>query len=101
MKRKLLALVTGGLVLTGCSGISSGEITAKVHEPDRTYVTTFCRLVGKVTVCTPQTIFDSEDWRFDLIQHATTGEDKTGSVYVSEATFGQYEVGDYYQETKR
>jgi len=100
MKRKLYTLMVGGLVLTGCSGISSGEITAKVHEPSHTYVTTFCCLVGKVTVCTPQTVHDSEDWRFDLIQHADTGDDKTGSVYVSEATFGQYEVGDYYQEVQ-
>ena len=53
-----------------------------------------------MTVCTPQTVHDSEDWRFDLIQHADTGDDKTGSVYVSEATFGQYEVGDYYQEVQ-
>lgn len=101
MKRKLFALMIGGLVLTGCSGISSGEITAKVHEPSRTYITTFCRPVGKVTICTPQTIYDSEDWRFDVIQRATNGDDKTGSVYVSEETFAQYEVGDYYQEMNR
>lgn len=87
------ALVVAGLVLTGCSSISAGTITNKVYEPGHYYSTMVCTPVGKVTVCNPINQYDDEDWRFDIREG-----DKDGFVYVTEDTFNQYEVGDYFGE---
>lgn len=93
MKRKLVALAALALLLTGCSSsISSGTITAKVHEPGHYYSSQVCNLIGKVMVCTPITSYDDEDWRFDIVD----GE-KTGYIYVTKESFDKFEVGDYVQ----
>lgn len=93
MKKTLTVLLASILFLTGCSQISSGTITKKEHEPGNYYITTICNLVGKVTVCTPITQYDNEDWRFDIHEG-----DKDGFVYVTPETFDSYEVGDYFKE---
>jgi hypothetical protein len=91
-KRKAILgalLVTAGL-LVGCSPISEGVITAKVIEPAHYYTTTICHLVGKITVCTPMTQYDDQDWRFDIRK-----DDETGYIYTTEEDFNKFEVGDY------
>lgn len=97
--RGLVALTITGAAsaaLVACSAIGAGTITAKVHEPANTYVTTSCVIVGKVPVCTPHTIIDDEDWRLDLREG-----DETGYVYVDAETFDAVEVGDYYEEAPK
>ncbi|AWN03592.1 hypothetical protein SEA_MASHLEY_79 [Microbacterium phage Mashley] len=89
--RAVAALAALALALTGCSAINSGTITAKVIEPAHTTISTTCVPVGKVIVCTPNTIYDDEDYRFDL-----RNEDETGYVYVDRTTFDQYDEGDFY-----
>ncbi|QNL30046.1 membrane protein [Microbacterium phage Quammi] len=87
-----VAFVALALLFTACSSIDRGTITAKVIEPAHTTVSTTCVPVGKVMVCTPHTIYDDEDFRFDIQL-----EDETGFVYVDEATFNQYDEGDFYE----
>lgn len=91
-RRALTALAALALILAGCSSIDRGTITAKVIEPAHTTVSTTCVPVGKVMVCTPHTIYDDEDFRFDIQL-----EDETGFVYVDENTFNQYDEGDFYE----
>lgn len=90
-KALVIILAAIGFILVGCSPIRSGVITAKEFEPSRSYITTQCHLVGKVTHCTPITNYDDEDWRFDI-----KSEKDEGYVYVTPEEFEQYEVGDYY-----
>jgi uncharacterized lipoprotein YehR (DUF1307 family) len=88
----LLAASVLVISLSGCgSSIDHGTVTAKVHEPASVIITQSCHLVGKVMVCTPIPIVDDEDWRLDL----KSGDEK-GSVYVTEGTFAEYEVGEVY-----
>lgn len=87
------ALVALALLLTACSSIDRGTITAKVIEPAHTTISSSCVPVGKVMVCTPHTIYDDEDFRFDIQL-----EDETGFVYVDENTFNQYDEGDFYEQ---
>lgn len=84
------------LTLSACSSISSGTITKKIDEPGHTVTSVICHLVGKITICTPYTTYDDEDWRFDL-----RSGDKTGWVYVSHETFDAYEVGDRYDDKRK
>lgn len=99
MKRRW-AVVPLVLLLTGCSSIDSGTITNKAHEEARSYYTTQCHHVGKVTTCYPQYHYDDEDWRFDLREEVDPSDHKepaTGWVYVSQSTFDAYDVGDYFE----
>lgn len=97
MKKLALAVVLPlAVILAGCSAISSGTITGKEAEPGHYYTTQTCTPVGKVTVCTPHTYYDDPDWRFDI----TEGKD-SGWVYVTEETYGAYEVGDYWRNPEK
>lgn len=82
------------LALAGCSSISSGTITDKVHEPAHYNTSQVCHMAGKVMICTPVKTYDDEDWRFDLREG-----DKEGWVYVTQETFDSYDIGNYW-ETK-
>lgn len=91
-----IALVVAGIVavivfalVAAANTPSAGEIKAKHFEP--AHSTTFCHLVGKVTVCSPQYYPDS--WQFDL---ANVKEHKEGWVDVSESTYTSHRVGDWY-----
>lgn len=94
-RRAAVALIALGLALTGCSALSSGEITRKTYEEGHWGSIIICRTTGKVTNCFPQPVYDDPDWRFELRE----GE-KTGWVHVTEDTFNAYEVGDYFEEQK-
>lgn len=96
------AAIAVGLMLTGCSAIDEGVITAKVYEEESTYYTTDCKAWRTTAqggmVCSfygPTYHHDDADWRFDLRK----GEDE-GWVYVTPETYEMYEVGDYWKEPK-
>lgn len=87
----LIALV---ILLSACSSIERGTITSKVAEPGMYMTQQSCAGYNKQGVCTvwvPITTYDDPDWRFDI-----RNENQTGWVYVTEETFNQYEVGDFF-----
>lgn len=97
MKAKLIALGALVLILTGCSSISSGYITAKKYTPDYYYTTMQCvsySAKGFCTVQMPVQHYVSETFKFDL----RNDNKDTGWVYVSEYEYNSYEIGDYYGE---
>lgn len=95
MKRlAALALVAAALFLTACSSIDEGTITQKASEPGYYVSSQTCVAYNKEGVCSqwmPTTTYYPPTWRFDIRQ----GDDK-GWVYVSEDTYNDYEVGDYF-----
>lgn len=93
MKSKILAalLAASVLLIAGCSPISHGTITGKHTEPGYFVSTTSCQTSGKSTVCIPSTYWHPPAWRFDLRL-----DDETGWVYVGQATFDEYSVGEVY-----
>lgn len=93
-RRGALAAVAAALLLTGCSSIDRGMITAKVIEPESTTIIQQCIVYTK-GVCSswmPQVIHDDEDYRFDLLL-----EDETGFVYVTRDVFDEHGVGDFFE----
>lgn len=95
MKKVLtVALVAAMLVLTACSAISAGRITAKNVYPAHYNTSYICSAYNSQGICTvnvPIMTYVEEQYSFDLAD----GE-KTGWVYVSGAEFNEYEVGDTY-----
>ena len=92
MKRvHIAAIAIAAVALTGCSSISSGTITDKQYEKARTYTT--LQYCGKACFI-PIVHHDDPDWRFDI----SDGDDE-GYVYVSNKTYDEYEVGDYYENS--
>lgn len=89
-----VALVAAMFVLTACSAISSGRITAKVLHPEHYSTTYICASYNAQGMCTVQVPVQSlveESYSFDL----ESGEE-TGWVYVTKEEFEKYEVGDTY-----
>ena len=93
MKAKILAalLAASVLLIAGCSPTSTGTITGKSTNPGHFVSTTSCHPSGKTTVCTPSIYWQPPTWRLDLRR----GE-KTGWVYVGQAEFDSYSVGEVY-----
>lgn len=75
------------LTLTAC-GPTSGVVTSKHYEPERTYNVTV--LVGKVPVIQSRT--DYEDW---VVTFYNAGEDKSGSREVPKEYYDTVEPGDF------
>ncbi|AYD86165.1 hypothetical protein SEA_BURRO_22 [Microbacterium phage Burro] len=100
MKVKALTLVVLLLVLTGCSAISQGYVTNKHYSPAYyTYNQVCVSYDTKTGMCKtymPQQQYHPANWRLDLAY-----DDETGWVNVSENTFDEYEVGDFYPKGVR
>lgn len=98
--RKVTAVAMIALValLASCSSIDRGTITNKDHR-EGYYYTTYtqqCTAYDKNGICTsyipiPHQNYQQPTWRFDIRL-----EDENGWVYVSEDTYNNYEVGDFY-----
>jgi uncharacterized protein YceK len=90
----LFALV---FLLAACSPISSGEITAKGHSDAYYYTTMQCASFGKYgcTSWIPIMHYMPEQFSFSLVLG-----DEEGYVYVTESTWNEYEVGDFYEEER-
>lgn len=91
---KAFLAVAGALLLTACSGISTGVITDKHHYPSHyttTYICSGYNSHGMCTVRVPVINRIPDRYTFSLRQ----GED-TGWVYVSDEEFKSYEIGDTY-----
>lgn len=92
MKKKLLAIALVVLSLAGCSAISSGTITDKIHKDAYYTTSTYCSVYIKAQCAAyaSRQDYHPESWRFDI-------EDgkNTGWVYVSEQSYSEFEVGDY------
>jgi len=95
----VLAAFFAALALTGCNTVKSGEIVAKEHEPERTYVRSYpmCFFAGKVSVCSRSfwVVRDDEDWKLRL----RDGE-KKGWVFVDHATWEQADIGTHFDGEK-
>lgn len=81
--------------LVGCSAIDSGTITGKAYEPASSWTQMTCAGYNSNGTCfsyVPITYNDPEHWRFDIKK-----DDDTGWVYVSETTYNEYEIGDYFE----
>lgn len=106
----VLCLVGITLIAAGCSeGIRSGLITDKVHHAERTWFTVENQTIGETCVgtganrvCTAQTIpvlkshRRPEEWLLKL----RDDEGRSGTVSVSEGTFGSVAVGQWFGEPR-
>lgn len=93
-KTKALVSAAALLLLTGCSAISSGQVTAKHYSPSYLQPVMQCVSYNKDGVCINYlTTYNRvpEKWKLDL---ATS--DQTGWVYVSERTYEATEIGDWF-----
>lgn len=96
-KRRTLTLLAAlfiGMLLAGCSAISAGTITQKNHSEGYYLTTTYCASYDSKGYCSmylPRQTWYPPSWSFSL----KNGE-KTGWATVSEDTYGNYEVGDYF-----
>ncbi len=82
------------LVLSACSTISTGFVTAKKHTDPYTYTQMMCSAWNSRGFCmvwVPNTIYVPEQWRLDL-----ENDGQTGWVYVSEETYDGINVGDVF-----
>jgi hypothetical protein len=100
MTKKLALLATAALValLTGCSGLSYGFVTAKTYEASYTYYTSVCTSYDKNGMCLTSVPIPNtapECWRLDL---EYKGE--TGNVCVPREVFDDIKVGDNYSPPK-
>lgn len=117
MKKIITALALSlTLALSACGPVTEGTITAKNFEPEHvvqeeimeqecekeTYYTgtgskrkkqtrTECESVGTGEF---EDVTIPDEWTFDL----ENKDGDTGTVEVDEATYNEYEVGDYYKE---
>lgn len=90
------AVVLAVLALAGCSPISSGYITDKHHTEGYYYPVSYCVVYNSKGICTvwgTRQQWQPPTWKFDIQQ----GDDE-GWVYVSEETYGLYEIGDYWTD---
>lgn len=98
MKTKFGVLLALLIVLSGCSAISTGTVTAKTYYEPYTWTETVynCYARDKNGACTMNipsyiTHNEPERFKFDLKK----GKD-TGWVYVDGGTYQSYDVGDRY-----
>lgn len=77
------------LLLTGCGGIESGQVTAKDHDEAWVQMVTSCS--GKPTVCRTTPIYHPEQWKLRL-----RAGDEADWKGVSEAEYAEYQVGEWY-----
>lgn len=83
-------------LLTACSPISSGTITDKTHYAgyhSTTYMCASYNAQGMCSVQVPITTWNPDTFKFNISQD---GED--GWVMVSESTYNDYEIGDYFSK---
>lgn len=95
MKFKAIFLVLLAFVLVGCSAIHEGSITQKEHHEGYYYSVLHCAFYNSKGICAsyiPIQQYQPPTWRFDI-----QSSDKHGYVYVSQDTYGRYDVGDYYK----
>lgn len=78
------------LALAACGGPHQGTVHDKSYTPGHLYTTTICHLVGKTTICTPQTQYMGPSWELDIYN----GDDH-GWVSVNEGIYDSVRVGDY------
>lgn len=88
---KALAALALLLVLTGCSPISRGTVTDKDYAPGHYITTLICLPAGKTTVCHPQLSWIPDNWTLSIREGK-----ESGWVDVSQSTYDDYKVGDYY-----
>lgn len=84
------------IVLVGCSAISSGKITKKNHQGEYYTTQLICAGYSQQGSCTtwvPITNYHPPTWWFDISEGK-----ESGWVYVSEYTYNQFEIGDYYED---
>lgn len=100
---KLGILAIAILLISGCSAISSGEITGKDYTAAYDVPVSYCAMYktdsqGVSTCQMYATRYDHYParWTFNLKQ-----EEKTGWVDVPENVWNEYEVGDFYNTEAR
>ena len=76
-------------------GDKEGTIINKYYKEP--YTTTSYVMSGRVMV--PIINHHSESWNFEL-QKEIEGKDKTVTIEVTQSIYGQYNIGDYYKESK-
>jgi hypothetical protein len=94
-KLVVAGLVAAGLLLSACSGITSGTITAKHYEAAHDVPVMYCVIYDSKMNCRMwswRTDHYDEEWTFDL------GNEKgeTGEVSVRHDIWDRYKIGDKY-----
>lgn len=97
--KKLMGAGTAILVLlalVGCSSISEGTVHDKRHTEGYYYTTYTCAGYNAQGVCSVQVPimqYVGPSWALDLYQ----SEEEHGWRSVTESTYENYDVGDYYK----
>lgn len=72
--------------------LSEGEVVEKYIEPERSWMHLMPISVGKIVVLIPYMFHDDKDWVL-VVQKG----DKQGTIYVTEETYMQTKIGQYYR----
>lgn len=92
----LLVSLIGIMIYQNVSyGEKEGTITNKYYKGP--YTTTSYMMSGKVMI--PITNYHSESWNFEL-QKEVKGKTKNITIEVAQDIYNQYNIGDYFEESK-
>lgn len=92
----LLVSLIGIMIYQNVSyGEKEGTIINKYYKEP--YTTTSYMMSGKVMM--PITNYHSESWNFEL-QKEAEGKVKNITIEVSQDIYNQYDIGDYFEESK-
>lgn len=101
MKKKFLIPIIFIIVLfilSGCGyGAKQGTIVDKKFTPEHTTTTFVVHRVGKSMVTTPVSHHHNNTWSIK-IQKEEDGKVKECWINVTEETYNQLQIGDYYNE---
>lgn len=92
----LIVSLIGSMIYQNVSyGEKEGRIINKYYKDP--YTTTTYVMSGKVMI--PISNHHSESWNFEL-QKEVDGKNKTTTVEVSQDIYNQYDIGEYFKESK-
>lgn len=95
-KTKIAAAALAVMLLAGCSPISSGTIESKDSGGDYYYTTMQCSYYNAKGLCQiwiPVQNYAPPWWSFNLVNR----KGDKGWVYVTEDTWNNYSVGQFYE----